>query len=294
MTDETLLADDTATETTDTTIDPVADPVADPVQTKTDDDWRSRLAGDDSKLLGYLARVPSEKALAEQVKRYNDDMKAGKYIKPLGADPTEAELADWRKAMGVPEGPTGYFDALPEGLVVGDDDKPFVETFMDAMHGQNAPPAMVSAAIDAYYNIVAEQAEAEAENIRQARAASEDALREEWGADYRRNLNVMNGYLNTLPEGVSEAIRSGAGPDGIPLANNPEVLRWLASLAIEANPVATVVPGAGSNQASAIADEIASIEKMMGNRGSDYWRGPNSAKMQARYLELVTAREKLK
>ena len=53
---------------------PASDPPAsDPLD---DTDWRARLSGGDEKLLGYLARVPSEKALVERLKKHDDDLKA--------------------------------------------------------------------------------------------------------------------------------------------------------------------------------------------------------------------------
>jgi hypothetical protein len=304
MAEETLLSDDT-TDTTTTSADTTADDkgaVTTDATTTTDtttdttiaDDWRSRLAGDDKKLLGYLARVPSEKELVARVKKHDDDLKAGKYLKPLGDAPTDEELAAWRGAIGVPEKPEGYMEKLPEGLVVGDDDKPYVDKFLESMHAANAPPALTNAALETYYAIVEEQVAAQSEAENAAKSESIEALREEWGGDYKRNLNVMHGFLDTLPEAVADAFRHGKGADGVPLGYNADVLKWLTAQAMEANPVATVVPGAGANQASAIADEMAALEAKMGNRQSDYWKGPTAAKQQARYLELATAREKLK
>jgi len=54
-----------------------------------------------------------------------------------------------------------------------------------------------------------------------------------------------------------------------------------------------VPPGTGDIGA-AIGDEIANIEKLMGNKASDYWRGPKAEKMQERYRQLVAARDKQK
>jgi hypothetical protein len=72
------------------------------------------------------------------------------------------------------------------------------------------------------------------------------------------------------------------------------VLKWLTGQAMEANPAATVVPHAGANQSGAIAEEMATLAKEMGNPNSDYWKGPSAAAKQARYIELVEANEKLK
>lgn len=308
MADDTIIIDDPAPVAdatpqadpvpakSDANIAPFADPVADPAP-KADpaaDDWRTTFANGDEKLLGFLARHQSPKDVVEKFKRLSDDVKAGKYRAPsLPENPTDDEVAAYRKERGIPDKPEGYLEKLPSGLVVGDDDRPFVDTFLTQMHGVNADPATVNAALDAYYGIVEEQAAAEATVANEAKNQSIEALREEWGGDYKRNLNAMHGFLDTLPEGVAAAFREGKGADGVPLGYNAEVLKWLTSLALDANPLATVVPGAGGQQASALADEIASLEAKMGDRNSDYWKGPLAAKHQARYLELVTARGKL-
>lgn len=261
-------------------------PANDPLSN--DDDWRTRLAGEDSKLLGYLGRYQSEKAFVEAAKKDRDAARAKSAAK-LPDNPTEDELAAYRAEHGIPEKPEGYYEKLADGLVVGDDDKPFVDKFMQEMFGANASPAVVNAALDAYYGIVEEQAAAESAAAKALEQASVEELRAEWGADYKRNLNVMHGYLETLPSAVADAFRHGKGADGLPLGYNADVLRWLTSQAMEANPVATVVPGAGANQASAIAEEMVAIQAKMGT--PEYTKNPA---LQARYLELIEANQKLK
>lgn len=255
------------------------------------EDWRARMSGGDEKLLGFLARIPSEKAAIERLKRYEDDIKAGKYRKPLGDDPSDDELAAWRKELGVPDAAEGYMQSLPEGMVVGDDDKPYVDQFLAAMHAQNAPPQVVNAALDAYYKVVQEQEQEQAESDHAADQQCVDALREEWGADFRRNQNILKAHLETLPQEVADAFRGGRGPDGVPLSMNPAFLRWLTADAMERNPVSVVVPGAGANQASAIADRKAEIERVM---ASDRRRYNADEKMQDEYRRLIEAENKLK
>ena len=256
-------------------------------------DWRSRMAGDDEKLLGFLGRYQSERAFVEAAKKDREAAKAASRYKPLPDAPTDEELAAYRKDNGIPDSPDGYMSALPDGLVVGDDDKPFVDQFMQAMHGANANPQVTAAALETYYNIVEEQAAQEAEMVKSAEREAIEELRTEWGADYRRNLNIMTNHLQTLPEAVRDAFTYGRGSDGKPLGYNPEILRWLTAQALEVNPVATVVPNAGADQAGAIATEMASLEAMMGDKNSKYWKGPEAAKHQARYVQLVEAKQKL-
>jgi len=254
------------------------------------DDWRARMAGDDKKLMGFLGRYTSEKAFLEAAKKDRETLAQTKLVK-LPENATPEEVSAYRKANGIPDEASGYFDALGD-LTVGDEDKPVVEQFLTAMHESNAPPALVNAAVSTYYKIVEEQAAAEADADRVMQSESIESLREEWGADYKRNLNAMHNYLETLPEAVKSAFTHGRGADGRPLGFNADVLKWLAGKALEENPLATVVPGQGQTSAQAVDARIAEIETKMGNRNSDYWKGPMAAKMQAEYRDLITMKER--
>lgn len=253
-----------------------------------DFDWRTHFAGGDEKLLKLAGRYQSPKALLEGTAQLRAKLSSGKVIEPLGDDATDEEKAAFRKALNVPDAAADYEKSLPEGYVLGDDDKPRAQLLFDKMHAVNASPAAVNAALEVHQHLIEEQQAALADADAEAKDRAIEEMRDEWGADYKRNLNVAKSYLDTLPEPVANALKNGRGPDGMALANNPAIIRWLTAQALEANPLATVVPGAGANQASAIADEIASIKKQMGT--------PAYAKnepLQARYRELLAAQEKL-
>lgn len=270
------------------------DPPSDPVEQK---DWRAEWlerAGfaDNKNMQGYLGRYPSEKAFLEAAKKDRDALRNGGAFKPLGDDASEEDVAAYRKAFGVPEAPDKYLEALPDGLVVGDDDKPAIEQFVKAAHEVNAPKPIVDKLLSTYYDIVDAQNEELIQRNEQAKEDGINALREEWGPEYRRNINVVNSFVETLPEAVQTIISEGTLPDGTLIGNNPEVLRWLASQALEANPLATVAPGAGADAGKAVAEEIADIEKMMGDKNSDYWKGPKSEMIQERYRLLIEAKQR--
>lgn len=260
-------------------------------EAETATDWRADLAGEDKELLGFLGRYHSKDAGLKAIKKIHDDIRSGKYIVPLGEDPTEQEVSDYRKRMGIPEKADAYLESLPKGLVVGDDDRGPMLKVLEKAHAAGAPPAIANAFIEGYYELVEEQSAAQLEANDQARSATEEALRQEWPnpGEYKRNVNVLSNYFSGLPTEVSEAIMSAVDANGVQIANNPAVLKFFMAQALKDNPIATVVPGAGANQASAIADEIKALEKKMENRRE--WFKDDAA--QARYQELITARDKL-
>lgn len=258
------------------------------------EDWRDKLAKGDEKRINVFSRYASPEALADaliaaQTKIRSGELKSGKPGE--GAKPEE--IAEWRKQNGIPETPDKYDLTLNDGLVIGEDDKPLVDKVLASMHAADLPQAAVKSVLNAYYEMREEQQAQRVEEDRSAKQATEDALRAEWGPEYRANLKTVESYLSTLPDGLGEKIVHARLGDGTPLFSDPTTLRWLLGNINELNPAHTVVPGAGANAGTAIADELANIEKLMGDQKSEYWKGPTAEKLQARYRELVSAKEKM-
>lgn len=262
------------------------------------EDWRGKLAGDDAKQKTQLERFASPADIYKSYRALQQKLSSGELKSTLPKDQTPEALSAWRKENGIPEKPEEYDLNLDNGLVVGEQDKPLVGEFINEMHAANASPTAVKSALSAYYKIVAKQQQEVQQADAEFRDSSETTLRDEWGGDFRRNVNMVAGLLAGAPEDVRLKISAGRTPEGRKLGDDPGVMRWLANLSREVNPAATVVPGAGSNVGAQIDDEIASITKAMGDSNSEYWKGPKpdgkETKMQIRYRELVTARDKVK
>lgn len=255
------------------------------------EDWRVQAAGGDEKLLKRFERYASPKdALAALIQAQNK-ISAGLKPTPLPKDATPEQLAEWRQNNGIPETPEEYQIKLPGGVVLGDADKAVVDDFLKVAHSGNLRPDQVNSVLNWYYE-KQDQAEAEqAQTDAIFRQNAEEELRAEWGGQYRLNVNLALGLLDTAPADVKESLLGARLADGTPLGNHPGVLRWLANTSRELNPVTTVVPGSGANAASAIDDEIAAIEKRMAEDRKAYFK---DEKAQARYRELLTARSKVK
>jgi len=294
--------DGKAAKPADAIADPkVADkPAADPAKPdagdiKPADDWRVKLADGDEKELKRLARFASEADVYRAYRELEKKKSSGELKAPLPKDPTPEQLAEWRKDNGIPEAPDKYDLKFDNGLVIGEQDKPLIDEFVTKMHGENASPAQVKAAIASYYEILGKQQQALAESDVAFKDESLEGLREEWGGDFKKNLNAVNGLLQSLPEETRLAFETARTADGKLIGNDPVIIKWLAATAYEINPAATVMPSSMNNPGAAINDEIASLEKMIGDKDkqSEYWKGPNAAKNQARYLELLEAKEKI-
>ena len=277
------------------TVAPVADAKAPtPAATTAPDpnDWatkRTTYANGDAKLLARLARYSSEKDVVDALIATQNKMANSRAKEPLPENPTPEEVAAWRAENGIPLTPKDYGVKVPDGA-----DPAQTEEFLATAHELNMTPAQVEKVMG--WKIAADQkaAEQRAEQDEATRQQGTEELRQDWGTEYKLNINLITGLLDGAPQGVKEQIMGGRLADGTMIGNSPSVLRWLSSLAREVNPTATVVPGSGVNAAQAIQSEMQSLTALMGDRQSEYWKGPKAEAHQKRFRDLAEVQSKVK
>lgn len=258
------------------------------------DDWRQKMAGEDAAAMKRLERFNSPADIFKSYRALEQRLSSGELKSALKPDATAEEVKAWRAENGIPDSPEGYKLELKNGVVVGEADKPFVDTFLKSAHAANLSNAQAAAAVEWYFGTVQAQSESRLNADKKIAMEAQDALRAEWGAEYRANINAATSLLDAAPAGLKDQFMRGRLADGTPIGSSVAALQWLSQLARELNPAATLVPSAGANTAGAIDTEIEGFEKKMKDRGSDYWKGPNAEKNQARYRELLAARERMK
>lgn len=264
--------------------------------------WREHMAGGDAKVLQRLNRFADPGALLKSYLELDRRMSAGELKSTLKDGATPEELKAWRTENGIPDKPDGY--QPPEGLVLGDEDKAIVAEFAATAHAMNFRPEQYQGALTWYYEAKDKAEAAQADADAKLAKETQDALRGEWpGAEYRANMNALHSLLDTAPQvtledgskvQLKDLILGARLPNGQPIGSSPEALRWFAQLSREVNPAATVVLPTGANTMQAIDDEIIELKKLMGNKSSEYWKGPKAEKNQQRYRELLDAQAKLK
>lgn len=254
--------------------------------------WRQDYAGKDEKLLKRLERYASPKAALDALIAAQNKISSGEVKRSLPDKPTAEELTEYRKDNGIPDKPEGYLENLPNGLVIGDDDKPLFESFVKGLHDLNSDPKIAAYAVKWYNDFRETEITKQAERDEVNKSSTEDALRAEWGNDYRTNVNSIHGLLDAAQPEVAEAVLNARMADGTALLNNPQVMRWLTSMAREINPVHSIVPGSGGGTGAmgSIGDEIGKIETYMKNERAKYNK---DTKAQERLRELYDARSKL-
>lgn len=253
------------------------------------EDWRERKANGDEKVLRKLQRYASPEAALDALFNAQAKISSGALKSALKPDATPEELAAWREDNGVPADPSGYQISLADGRVIGDADKPLVDEFLSRLHTKNAPPELVNETLSWYYEKQEALRLAEEQRDQEAWVSARDELRDEFGADYGRNVAAAK---ELIPEDIRDTLLLARTPDGTRVGADPHVVRWLVGMARELNPIGTVVPGAGRNAMQALETEISNLKAMMGDRASEYWKGPKATANQARYKELIVARDK--
>jgi hypothetical protein len=282
---------------TGTIIDAGTEPAPAEPAAPTGTDWRDKLAAGDDKFRKRLDRFTDEASFAKSFRALEQKLSSGEYKRGLPEGASAEEIATWRKESGLPETPEGYVEklALPNGLVLGEADKPIVADFAAAAHAGNIAPDQFNALVAKYYEIQDKQRAAIEDQDAQFRTAAEDELRQVWeGPNYRRNLAAVNNFMASWPEDLRNGILAARTPDGKKLGDMPGFIRQIANIAMDLNPAATLVPAGTSDQTKGVNDRIADLEKMMGDRSSDYWRGPKSESLQQEIRDLYEARDKIR
>ena len=259
-------------------------------------DWRQKLAGEDAKAIKQLERYASPKDVWNKTRSLEARLSSGELRSTLPKDAKPEELTAWRAENGIPESAAKYELQLKDGLKIGKEDKPLIDTMLQALHGQNATNAQASAVIDTYYALQ-EKVTADRAAADQAIATkTSDELHGEWGPEYRLNMNKIEGLMATMPADVRDLFKYGRLSNREPILANPGVLRALNEWARAINPVSTLVPNAGGDIGQAIDAEIKAIESnMRAPKGSpDYKKYWDDVKVQERYRELLDGRDRAK
>lgn len=260
------------------------------------DGWREFLAGEDKDALKTLERFPEPKALFKSYAELRKQRDSGqlKAVIPFPKDGKPEEQEAWRTENGIPAKPEAYLEKvqLKEGLVIGDADKPFVDSYLATAHAANLPPEVVNEQLNWYLGTYIPQLQqAQAEMDGDFKVEAQVKLREAWGADYKGNMNAVASLLGTAPEGLRDRFFSSRTPEGRAFGDDPEVMQWLAGLARELNPVSTVTGGTEGDPLKGVNDKIAEYETMM-RTNRQAWNKDTAA--QADYQKLLDLRAKHK
>lgn len=224
------------------------------------ENWRQELAGEDQAEIERLSRFQSPNDIYKSFR--NMEAEFSKRSPRIEYDPEmpEEKLAEYRKQEGIPATPKDYNLEFESGLVIGEEEKPFVDSMLEYAHKQNVPESHVKSMLEWYYTDREAQNEAYDQKIADHRYQSQQQLKAEWGGEYTGNINAINELFVDNPE-LHDIIMRAVDSDGLPIGNRPDVIKWAASVGKQLNPTATFIPNEGD--VSSIQGRISEIESWM-------------------------------
>lgn len=270
---------------------PAADGAAKPVG-DAGADWRAPMAGDNKKFLERLQRFASPAEFAKSYQALEQKLSSGEFKKGKPENATPEQIAAWRKENGLPESWEGYGEPkLPNGIVVAEQDKPTIALFDKFLHENDYSSDQRNKLLGHYYEVQDAIASMRADADEVHKTKSEDTLRAEWGADYRRNLNSVVSLASRMPEDLYHGLFAGRMADGTRIGDHPGVLKWLAQLSLDLDPAATLVPAGGGDSFKGAESRLEEIRKFARENPDAY---DSDHKMQAEQIQLIEAIGKIK
>jgi hypothetical protein len=272
-----------------------------------DEKWREKIAehvaaGDKKvfdKELKRLQRIADPAGIYGMYRELEGRFTGGGLVKLPGKDSKPEEVAAFHKALGVPEKAEDYFKdlQLENGAVIGADDKPFFEKFAADMHQVGMTPEQMKKAASWYYKDQEDRAARQDEADDTFRREAETKLKEELGPSYKRVTSAISSIFAAAPGGsdpnnpssLFNRLLSGRTSDGRVIGNDPDMVRFLASMVQEINPEMSVVEP-GNQGGMSIDAELAQIDKSRRENRAAYNK---DYKMQARERELIEAQMKI-
>lgn len=268
------------------------------------DNWRDLLAGGDKDAAKDLAKYTDPTAVYKTARQLQADLSSGKLKRapePLAANATDEQKAEWRKANGLPETAEAYVKGLklPDGVVVGEADKPLVDNFAKALFEQGGTQEEMNRSLSFYYGLQDKLQEQQKEADGDFRVNSEVALKGEWGADFKPNMAAFGAFKSQIPEDVQAILFSARTVDGRLVGDTPEFMKIGAIIGRELNPAAAVVLQ-GAGDAKGVDSEIASIEATFRKATSgdsaahrEYYGHDGQPGLEVRYRTLLDTRDKM-
>lgn len=273
---------------------PAAPPAAPAVPSAWGDDWRDKIAESvkpgDKAFRTRLERFATPADITKSFLALEAKQSSGEVKQALPANATPEQVAAWRKDNGVPEKADDYKIELPNGVVPGEADKPILDAFKAHAHGKNWTPSQVNDALGFYFENQDKQQQQLAGLDAEQRQKTEDSLRLEWGADFRRQTNAVDNFLAAAPDGLGKLLVEGRLADGTRIGNDPRMIRFLNRVATDLNPAATLVP-AGMDGQKGVTDRIAEIRKINREDPNKY---DSDKALQKEYLDLLEVQSKLR
>lgn len=188
-------------------------------------DWREQMAAGDAKSAEALKRFQNPSDVAKSFLAAQQRIRSGEYKRDAPASDKPEDIKAWREERGIPDDPSAYELPLVPGVDMENldaDSKAAIGLLQTGLHTANLTKEQGAVVAKAIADLGLKQMEAMAQKDAQARDAVEDALRAEWGPDYRANIMTNGAFLKKhFGDGMNELLEART-PSGKRLADMPE------------------------------------------------------------------------
>lgn len=255
--------------------------------------WREHVAGEDTEAMATLGRFKEPGELWKSYNELRGKVAKGelKQVTPYPDKGTTEQQVAWRKDNGIPEKPEAYDLKLDNGIVIGESDKTMVDAYLKSAHGRNATPSEVKSTLQWYFGeLVPSQEKMVADMTKQRETETEAALKQQWGADYQRNMNAAENMIARFVPADSEKNGNVRTRTLNGMKQDPHFAAVMATLALEIDPTTTSGTGTGHDSLQTIDGRLKEID---GFRRKDRQAYNRDEKMQEEERTLLTQKERL-
>jgi hypothetical protein len=229
--------------------------------------WREDMVKgiENPKAADVLKRYQSPADMAKALISAQEKIRSGEYKRVAAPDMADAEAVKaWRLEQGIPASPDEY--ELPQVAGVDmakldDATKENVAAIRTTFHEANLTKEQAVVVSKAMTDLAERTAAAEAQADARAATAVEDALRADWGSEYRTNIAMNVAFMEQTFGKLTDGLLEARLPDGRRLVDVPEFSKSINAMA-RANGSDVIFDG-DKGGGTSIAARRAEIEKIM-------------------------------
>lgn len=237
------------------------------------DDWRAQMANGDARAARLLERYTSPDAVGKALMSAQQRIRSGEVKLRPGPDATDEQLAEWRLEHGIPETAKDYdVPILLDGKYEDLDEfgKASIDAFRGTFHELDMPPEHAEKIMSVANDIALQQMERQAETDAMRQEDTEDSLRMDWGADYKKNIALNAQFMQDKLGDSWQSFVTARTPEGLRLADDPKFNKFINQMArAEGGAVLQTGETAAGHNVRARIDEI---RKIMSTDYSKYKR----------------------
>ena len=237
------------------------------------DDWRAQMANGDARAARLLERYTSPDAVGKALISAQQRIRSGDVKLRPGPEATEEQRAQWRLEHGIPETAQDYdVPILLDGRYEDLDEfgKASIDAFRGTFHDLDMPPEHADKIMSVANDVALQQMERQAETDAMRQQETEDALRMDWGAEYKKNIQLNAQFMQDRLGDSWQSFVTARTPEGLRLADDPKFNKFINQMARSEG--GTVLQTGETAAGHNVQARIEEIRKIMSTDYSKYKR----------------------